>query len=223
MDRCYILHAKTVASPAIQIAGALKYGFKAADLSGDYGSHRVYIDKRMPGQKVGDWLVKLIDQTRPGDVIHLWDLSVLGGKDGIIADRLSEIAAQEASVRLTSTGALIKPTADTVATITAMRQARETRNKKSNRVMMQAKRRSGILGGAKPRFFPDDWAKVLPVWVRAKTQTEAVLLAEKALGRPISYSQMFRQAKKANWPERGSGKAPKPTTTKRKAKRRSKR
>ena len=228
MDRCYILHAKTVASPAIQIAGARKFGFKADELTSEFGSHRVYIDRRVPGQMVGPWLVKMIGQTSPGDVIHLWDLSLLGGKDGIIADRLSEIAAQEASVKIMSTGMLIRPTADAIATMTAMRQAREVRNKKSSAVMMKAKRKSGMLGGAKPRFTREDWDRAREVWRFAKTQPEFTLMVKEALGKPMSYATAFRRSKgdektrRPPWPERGSGKRPRLKMPKKRKRRRTK-
>lgn len=234
MDLFYLLKAKAVVPLATQVSAAVKYGLKPAEAEANagYGSDRVYLDQRMAGQKLGDWFEEMVRALHKGDVVHLYDLTLFGEKEGMIADKLAAIGAKGASVRLTSNDLLVRPTADALAVIAAMSGARDAVRKKRAKIMLASKRKSGNLGGPPVRFAPEEIEIIKGAWLRGKTQAEVALLAEKALGRPVSYPSMFRWSKGQEdtrarkgwppWPPMGSQPRPKPAKPKRRKRRRAK-
>jgi hypothetical protein len=86
------------------------------------------------------------------------------------------------------------------------------------------RRKNGVKVGSKPRFTDADKDIVLlNAWLIGKSQREVMLLANKALGKPISYSQIYRWAnpkgpKATPWPAQGSGKVSRPQKRRRRRK-----
>ncbi len=231
MDLLYLVKAKTVVPLATQTAAAEKFGFKPseAEANSGYAGNRVYLDQRMAGQQLGDWFEELVRAVRKGDVVHLYDLTLFGEKEGMIADKLAAIGAKGASVKLTSSGLLVRPTQDALAVIAAMTGARDAVRKKRAKIMLAAKRKTGNLGGAPFRYTPEERELVREAWLVSRTRAELLLRAEKAIGRPISHTQIFRWSKGqepnkvskgwAPWPPMGSGPRPKPIAKRRKRRR----
>jgi hypothetical protein len=219
VKRVLILHAKNVATVPVQIAKAVEHGFKRRDMESDYGAPGIYVDKRMVGQKLGYWTDTMLDQLEPGDIACILNLLIFGNTERVMRERVERVHAAKASVFLMDTSTTIKPSADLDRYFSELRAAHKAAGRLKNGAMNAGRKASGTVT-SKPRFSEADREKIKGAWLRAKTQPEAVLFAEKDLGRPVSYSQMFRWARTFEWGERGSGPRPKPVKRKKRRARR---
>lgn len=221
MDRAYILDQRAAVPLEQQVNAAVRHGFKRRDLDSEYGGSGVYIERKRGGEERGHWIARLIEDAKAGDVVHVYDLSVLGATEGVIAERLAAIGAKRATVKVMLTGVVVKPNADTVALLTAMREARQRIGKRRSRIMLSGKAKGAAKGGKRKEFTPEQIEACRAAWLLGKTQPEVRLLAKEALGRTVGYTTLFRWSKEFEWPARGSG--PRPIPKKRRKRRKAKR
>ena len=228
-----LLLLKSTAAPPLetQLVAALPFGFKRADMESFYGGEGIYVDQRGVGQQLGKWTEAFIDQTEPRDTPHIFDLSILGTKIDIVAERLTRLATKCKTLRLTSTGTIIRLTPETIDLLVAMQVGRKSAAKRRMDHANAARRRNGVKVGSKPRWNDEHKAICRTAWRASKTQDEVILRVKQALdGRSPNYSQIHRWANPNEearrkgakpWGPRGADRpnAPKPKSKRRRSKR----
>lgn len=227
MDRIYLLNAKSAVPMPKQIAAGLEHGFKPAEMSSEFGNHRVYVDR----QHAGEWLDKLIKNSGRGDTVYVYDLSLLGKSEAAIGAKLQAIAKAGLTVKVMAHKLDIKPTDSIAPLIEAMRLARREQSRKVIQAMNDAKKLKKATGGRGKSFNADEIELCRQAWLVSKTKDEVAMRATAFIKRPVSYVTIWRWAmgnpdskgklRWEPWPERGSG--PKPTPKPRRKKRKAKR
>lgn len=145
-------------------------------------------------------LAECLRALRPGAVLVLAGLDVLGPTREAMRDALAEVARQGAAVRLMDSGETLTPTPDAVGLVEAIERAAAELHRQRAAVARGAKAARGIKGGRRIRWSDAHYAKARPIYFDLSLTNAEV---EARAG--IPYRTLFRRFGERGAPRFGRG------------------